>query len=565
MNTKGIILRAFDQFRLKTCMDFQPRDSEMYYLTIEKRTGCSSYVGRTFPNGQVVSIGQNCDIIAIVEHELLHALGFWHEQSRYDRDEYVTIVNENIVEASAVTFLETCSFEDNQECGMTLCASISASWERVGSVQEGPTSDHTKLSPLRGHERNFVKVSPHDSTTLGFPYDYSSVLHYSETSFSKGEGPTIITKQPEYQKIIGQRLEMSPQDALMLNKLYGCKKSISFMEHCNFDNQRLCGMSRCTKSLVGGWKRMKTVIGGPYSDFTNLGKTDGTGFFMHASTASGQEGDTARLESREMTPSRKCSVQCLQFYYYHSGNESDQLNIWMRVYRDERNPNGTLRHMGQITGSPGSHWMPYHVPLNATKTFQVEFEVRKGAGQSTGGFSIDDINLSETECPHHTWQIKDFENLLTTSDINTVVYSPRYYSPEGYAYQIAIYLREMFFGVYVRLVSGKYDDQLQWPCHQRQVTIQLLDQNPHTQQRMSKQISITTEPSLQDDYDSWNNPRIVGMLKNRGDESFYVNPAVGYLKFLTLTQLKHREFLKGGNIFFLITMQGMILIMIVLS
>ncbi|XP_064883257.1 meprin A subunit beta-like [Oncorhynchus nerka] len=516
LNAKGIILRAFEQFRLKSCVNFKPRGSEYHFISAQKNRGCSSHVGRSSKYGQPLSIGNYCDHIGIVEHEFLHALGIWHEQSRYDRDEYVTIVWKNI---------------------------------------------------RRGHERNFVKVSPHYSTTLGFPYDYSSVLHYSETSFSKGEGPTIITKQPEYQKIIGQRLEMSPQDALMLNKLYGCKKSISFMEHCNFDNQRLCGMSRCTKSLVGGWKRMKTVIGGPYSDFTNLGKTDGTGFFMHASTASGQEGDTARLESREMTPSRKCSVQCLQIYYYHSGNESDQLNIWMRVYRDERNPNGTLRHMGQITGSPGSHWMPYHVPLNATKTFQVEFEVRKGAGQSTGGFSIDDINLSETECPHHTWQIKDFENLLSTSDINTVVYSPRYYSPEGYAYQIAIYLREMLFGVYVRLVSGKYDDQLQWPCHHRQVTIQLLDQNPHTQQRMSKQISITTEPSLQDGKRnlSWNNPRKVGMLENRGDESFYVNPAVGYLKFLTLTQLKHREFLKGGNIFFLITMQGMILIMIVLS
>lgn len=55
-----------------------------------------SYIGRTFPNGQVVNIGQNCGIIAIVEHELLHALGFYHEQSRYDRDEYVTIVYENI-------------------------------------------------------------------------------------------------------------------------------------------------------------------------------------------------------------------------------------------------------------------------------------------------------------------------------------------------------------------------------------------------------------------------------------------------------------------------------------
>lgn len=65
---------------------------------------CYSYVGRTFPNGQVVSIGQNCGIIAIVEHELLHALGFWHEQSRYDRDEYVTIVNENIREGLTQCF-----------------------------------------------------------------------------------------------------------------------------------------------------------------------------------------------------------------------------------------------------------------------------------------------------------------------------------------------------------------------------------------------------------------------------------------------------------------------------
>lgn len=121
--------------------------------------------------------------------------------------------------------------------------------------------------------------------------------------------------------------------------------------------------------------------------------------------------------------------------------------------------------------------------------------MRKGNEDSLGGFSIDDINLSESECPHEVWQVKNFERLLTNTDYNTYLFSPRVYSTEGYAYQMVIALRETFFGVYFRLVSGDHDSTLEWPCPWRQITFIMLDQNPHIQEQMSYQITLTTDPS----------------------------------------------------------------------
>ena len=58
---------------------------------------CFSQLGRDpRDREQRISIGRGCEFLGIAAHEILHALGFFHEQSRIDRDDFVTINFENI-------------------------------------------------------------------------------------------------------------------------------------------------------------------------------------------------------------------------------------------------------------------------------------------------------------------------------------------------------------------------------------------------------------------------------------------------------------------------------------
>ena len=57
---------------------------------------CCSYVGRKGNGRQGISVGKNCDKFGIVVHEIGHTVGFWHEHTRPDRGEFVTIVKDNI-------------------------------------------------------------------------------------------------------------------------------------------------------------------------------------------------------------------------------------------------------------------------------------------------------------------------------------------------------------------------------------------------------------------------------------------------------------------------------------
>lgn len=170
-----LIERALIAYHENTCIKFIPRRStDIDYISIQSaNTGCWSSVGRV-RGGQIVNLQSPGCVrkIGTVIHELLHAIGFLHEQNREDRDNYVKINKNNI---------------------------------------------------KKEYEGNFDKAKRGETNAFGVGYDYGSVLHYSTTSFSKNGQPTIEAKKQTTQKM-GQREGFSKKDIEKVNKMYKCEK-----------------------------------------------------------------------------------------------------------------------------------------------------------------------------------------------------------------------------------------------------------------------------------------------------------------------------------------------------
>ncbi|GFG36495.1 hypothetical protein Cfor_04647, partial [Coptotermes formosanus] len=99
------ILLAVDEYQKRTPIrlrEYDPQNDTDYVYITGENSGCWSYVGRQGGRQQLnlepSAPGVGCFRLGTIEHELLHALGFYHQQSATERDDYVTIRWENIQE-----------------------------------------------------------------------------------------------------------------------------------------------------------------------------------------------------------------------------------------------------------------------------------------------------------------------------------------------------------------------------------------------------------------------------------------------------------------------------------
>lgn len=80
------------------CITFVPKTNQGNWVTIRNLAGCYSIVGMIYTKGsQDISLQRgDCTYKGTIVHELMHAIGFWHEQNRPDRDNYIYINYGNI-------------------------------------------------------------------------------------------------------------------------------------------------------------------------------------------------------------------------------------------------------------------------------------------------------------------------------------------------------------------------------------------------------------------------------------------------------------------------------------
>ncbi|XP_065060870.1 meprin A subunit beta-like [Rhopilema esculentum] len=348
--TLGMML-AFHEWESHTCLRFVERTVEKDYIEFFMNcSGCWSYVGRQ-RGKQNICLSDGCWGKGTVIHEIAHAMGFWHEQSRPDRDDFIRVVWSNIPERK---------------------------------------------------KHNFRKHDNSEVDSLNTTYDYRSVMQYSKTAFGINGSVTMDPIQSGVFQL-GQRVGFTKTDSYQANTLYRCNGTTTRPKvlpkkiilpgnmNCGFDD----GLRNCILEQdksddfdfslrIGSTPSWYT---GPDVDHT----TGRMGAYAYIEASSPRvRGDVARLLTRTIS---SVSTTCLTFFYHMMAYKSYHMGTF-NVYIEE-DARKTL--LFSKTGPVGSQWNRQSLTLRPKKEYKIVFEAIRGGGYQ-GDIALDDVYFMPGEC-----------------------------------------------------------------------------------------------------------------------------------------------------------------------
>uniref|UniRef100_A0A0K0EJK0 Metalloendopeptidase n=1 Tax=Strongyloides stercoralis TaxID=6248 RepID=A0A0K0EJK0_STRER len=206
---------ALQMMQKETCIKFvkySRMDPNITGLRYFYGHDCSSPIGK--PKSRVwldISIGHRCDTIKVIQHETMHALGFFHVHARYDRDKYLYVLKQNVNPAF--------------------------------------------YSEIK-------KVNRSNSRTFDVPFDFGSVMLYTADTYTTNGEKTMVPLDINFIRIQGYAQKLSFADAKIINLYYCqnvCRKKIRCMNG-GYQDPNNCNNCKCVKGYGGRWCQFLTLF-----------------------------------------------------------------------------------------------------------------------------------------------------------------------------------------------------------------------------------------------------------------------------------------------------------------